>query len=79
MDFTRVEIPPENLKPLTPMLIARHVGFTAREKLELLTQLRSDVSVAALNGDMPAFAPSEVDAAIALIKQSVQRGMRLSH
>ena len=63
---------------LTPMQIAQHSLFTAKEKLELLHQLKSDASGANAEGDEFGFTPGEIDEAIAHVRQGVQDGVGAS-
>lgn len=58
------------------MQIAHNPLFTAREKIELLHQLKAGVTGEAANPDALAYEPSEIDAAIEEIKLDVQRGER---
>lgn len=60
---------------LTPMQIAQHSLFTAREKLDLLQQLRADAAGAAAEGREFGFAAGEIDEAIAYVHQGVQDGV----
>lgn len=60
----------------SPMQIAHNPLFTAREKIELLNELKAEVTGEAANPDALAYDPSEIDAAIEEIKLEVQRGER---
>jgi len=60
---------------VTPMGIAHNSLFTAREKIELLNQLKADVTGASQEGDELGFAPEEIDEAIAEVRQGVQNGV----
>ena len=60
---------------VTPMSIARNDLFTPKEKIELLTQLRADVTVAQQEGLSPAIALDEIDQAIAEVRQHVEDGV----
>lgn len=60
---------------LTPMQIARHSLFTAREKLDLLNRLKADASGAEAEGRAFGFASGEIDEAIAYVRQGVQDGV----
>lgn len=60
---------------VTPMGIAHNSLFTAREKIELLNQLKADVTGAGQEGDELGFAPEEIDDAIAEVRQGVQNGV----
>ena len=62
--------------PTSPMQIAHNPLFTAREKIELLNELKAEVTGEAANPDALAYDPSEIDAAIEEIKLEVQRGER---
>lgn len=59
---------------VTPMEIAHHTLFTAKEKIELLNQLKADATVAAREGRAIPDA-DEIDAAIAEVRQGVQDGV----
>lgn len=60
---------------LTPMQIAQHSLFTAREKLDLLNQLKADASGAAAEGREFGFTSGEIDEAIAHVHRGVQDGV----
>ncbi len=60
---------------LTPMGIAHNSLFTAREKIELLNQLKADATGASQEGKELGFAPEEIDEAIAEVRQDVQDGV----
>ncbi|SMQ58718.1 hypothetical protein SAMN06295905_0122 [Devosia lucknowensis] len=60
---------------LNPMQIAHHTLFTAREKLDLLNQLKAEATGAQAEGDPVAFEPEEIDAAIAEVRDGVERGV----
>ena len=60
---------------LNPMQIAHHTLFTAREKIELLNQLKAEATGAQTEGDPVAFEPEEIDLAIAEVREGVQRGV----
>ena len=60
---------------LTPMQIAHNTLFTAREKLDLLNQLKADVANGGEEGDDFGFTAEEVDEAIAEVHQGVQDGV----
>lgn len=57
---------------VTPMQIAHHSLFTAKEKIELLHQLKADSHVASREGHEIGFDPEEIDTAIAEVRQGVQ-------
>jgi hypothetical protein len=56
----------------SPMQIAHNPLFTAREKIDLLNQMKAEVTGEGSNPDNLAFEPSEIDAAIEEIKLNVQ-------
>ncbi len=60
---------------LNPMQIARHTLFTAREKLDLLNQLKAEATGAQVEGDPVAFEPDEIDEAIAHVRDGAMRGV----
>ena len=59
---------------VTPMSIAHNSLFTAKEKIELLNQLKADVTGATQEGRELGFDPEEIDAAIAEVRPGVQNG-----
>lgn len=60
---------------VTPMEIAHHTLFTAKEKIELLNQLKADATVASQEGRRIAVNSEEIDEAIAEVRQGVQDGV----
>lgn len=60
---------------LSPMQIANHPLFTAREKLGLLTELRTGLAAMAGNAAALSFTAGEVDAAIAAVRQRAASGL----
>lgn len=60
---------------ITPMGIAHNSLFTAKEKIELLNQLKADTTAAGEDGRELGFAPEEIDQAIAEVRQGVQDGV----
>jgi hypothetical protein len=58
-----------------PMQIAHHPLFTAREKLDLLHQLKAEVTGERANPDALGFEPEEIDRAIEAVKLGVQHGV----
>ncbi|WP_375449996.1 hypothetical protein [uncultured Devosia sp.] len=58
-----------------PMEIAHNTLFTAKEKLELLNQLKADATVAAQEGRPIPVDSEDIDAAIAEVRQGVQDGV----
>jgi hypothetical protein len=62
---------------LTPMGIAHHTLFTAREKLDLLQEIRAEVTSTG-DGDLyRGFSPEEIDHAIEEVRHVVQDGVGL--
>jgi hypothetical protein len=60
---------------LSPMQIAHNSLFTAKEKIELLTQLKANVTGAQQEGDEVGLDAEEIDAAIAEVRQGVESGV----
>ena len=60
---------------LTPMGIAHNSLFTAKEKIELLNQLKAEVTGASQEGTDLGFDAEEIDDAIAEVRQGVQSGV----
>lgn len=60
----------------SPMQIAHNPLFTAREKIEMLHELKAEVTGETANPDQLGYDPEEIDAAIAEIKLEVQEGTR---
>jgi len=60
---------------LNPMRIASNPLFTAREKIELLHQIKAEIGGEAANVDELGFTPEEVDAAIAHVRKGVEEGV----
>lgn len=60
---------------LNPMQIAHHTLFTAREKIDLLKQLKAEATGAQAEGDPVAFEPAEIDRAIAEVREGVESGV----
>lgn len=60
---------------LSPMQIAHNSLFTAKEKIELLTQLKANVTGARQEGDEVGLDAEEIDAAIAAVRQGVENGV----
>jgi hypothetical protein len=57
------------------MQIAHNSLFTAREKLELLTELKAQSATAGDRGGDIGFSMDEIDEAIAEVRQGVQNGV----
>ena len=60
----------------SPMQIAHNPLFTAREKIDMLYELKAEVTGETANPDHLGYDPDEIDAAIAQIKLEVQEGTR---
>ena len=60
---------------LTPMEIASHTLFTAREKIDLLNRLKAEATGASDKSDPAAFEPEEIDEALAHVHQGVADGV----
>jgi hypothetical protein len=60
---------------VTPMSIAHNSLFTAKEKIELLNQLKADVTGATQEGKELGLDPEEIDQAIAEVRRGVQSGV----
>lgn len=60
---------------LTPMEIATHTLFTAREKIALLNELKAEATGAQTEGDPVAFEPAEIDEALAHVHEGVANGV----
>ena len=60
---------------VSPMTIAHNTLFTAKEKIELLNQLKADATGAQREGDDIGFDAEEIDAAIAEVRQGVENGV----
>lgn len=60
---------------ITPMGIAHNSLFTAREKIELLSQLKADATAAGEEGREIGFHAEEIDQAIEEVRQGVQDGV----
>jgi hypothetical protein len=60
----------------SPMQIAHNPLFTAREKIDLLNQLKAEVTGEDANPDRLDYDPGEIDAAIEEIRLEVQDGQR---
>jgi hypothetical protein len=58
----------------TPMQIAHHTLFTAKEKLDLLNQIKAEVTGTVQNEDELGFSPADVDEAIAEVRLGAQHG-----
>jgi hypothetical protein len=59
---------------LTPMQIAHHPLFTAREKIDLLNTLKAETTGVVLDEDQLGFAPEDIDDAIEEVRIGVQNG-----
>lgn len=59
---------------LDPMRIAQHPLFTAREKIELLEELKDGVTRAIDGPGEEEFTPEDIEAAIREVRTAVERG-----
>jgi hypothetical protein len=59
---------------LTPMQIAHHPLFTAREKIDLLNTLKAEATGIVLDEDELGFSPEDIDDAIEEVRIGVQNG-----
>jgi hypothetical protein len=59
---------------ISPAAIARNDLFTAKEKIELLSQMKADLSVAQQEGLEPAFSLEAIDQAIAEVRRDIEDG-----
>lgn len=60
---------------LSPRQIAHNSLFTAKEKIELLNQLKANVTGAQQEGEDVGLDAGEIDAAIAEVRQGVENGV----
>ena len=60
---------------ITPLGIAQNDLFTAKEKLDLLHQLKADLTVARQEGLDPQIDPQDIDHAIAVVLKDVEAGV----
>ncbi|MDB5613438.1 MAG: hypothetical protein JWQ22_1091 [Devosia sp.] len=60
---------------ISPMGIAHNSLFTARETIDLLNQLKADVTAAGKEGRELGFDAEEIDSALAEVHQGVQDGV----
>ena len=60
---------------ITPMGIAHNSLFTAKEKIDLLNQLKADVTGAGQEGQELGFGAEEIDEAIGEVRRGVQDGV----
>lgn len=74
MAFDSTEARMGGKSAFTPMQIAHHTLFTAKEKLDLLHKIKAEVSGTMPNEDDLGFAPEEIDEAIAEVRLSAQNG-----
>jgi hypothetical protein len=59
---------------ISPSAIAHNNLFTAKEKIDLLTQMKADLSVAQQEGLEPAFSLEAIDQAIAEVRKDIEDG-----
>lgn len=57
-----------------PTDIAHNDLFTAKEKIELLSQLKADITVAQQEGREPGIALEEIEQALAEVRQDIEQG-----
>jgi hypothetical protein len=74
MAFDSTEARMGGRSSFTPMQIAHHTLFTAKEKLDLLNKIKAEVTGAVQNEDDLGFSPEEVDEAIAEVRLGAQNG-----
>jgi len=60
---------------LMPMQIAHNPSLTAREKLDLLTRLKAEVTGALENSEDLGLSPGEIDEAILEVKLDAENGI----
>ncbi len=60
---------------ITPMGIAHNSLFTAKEKIDLLNQLKADATGAGQEGQELGFDAEEIDQALAEVRRGVQEGV----
>ena len=65
---------PSGEHSLAPVQIANHPLFTAREKIALLRDLRSEVTRTPEGYHVPGCSPAEIDEAIEGVKLAAERG-----
>ena len=75
MAFDSLQDGPGGKDALMPMQIAHHALLTAREKLELLTRLKAEVTGALENSQDLGLSPGEIDQAIDEVKLDVENGI----
>ena len=68
------ESPGQAESGLDPMRIAQHPLFTAREKIELLEELKDGVTRSVDGPNEAGFSPEEIEAAIDEVRHAVERG-----
>ncbi|WP_170116468.1 hypothetical protein [Devosia submarina] len=59
---------------ISPSAIAHNDLFTAKEKIDLLSQMKADLSVAQQEGLEPAFSLEAIDQAIAEVRRDIEDG-----
>ena len=59
---------------ISPSAIAHNNLFTAKEKINLLSQMKADLSVAQQEGLEPAFSLEAIDQAIAEVRRDIEDG-----
>lgn len=74
MAFDSTEVRMGGKSNFTPMQIAHHTLFSAREKLDLLHKIKAEVTGAVQNEDALGFSPEEIDEAINEVRLGAQNG-----
>jgi hypothetical protein len=75
MAFESLEYRTDDHSAPMPLQIAHHPALTAREKLDLLTRLKVEVTGALENSEDLGLTPGEIDQAIGEVKLDVENGI----
>jgi hypothetical protein len=75
MAFESLEYRADDHSAPMPLQIAHNHSLTAREKLDLLTRLKAEVTGALENSEDLGLTPSEIDEAIDEVKLDVENGI----
>lgn len=75
MAFESLEYRADDHSAPMPVQIAHNPSLTAREKLDLLTRLRAEVTEALENSEDPGLTPDQIDEAIAEVKLDAESGL----
>jgi hypothetical protein len=75
MAFESLEYRADDHSAPMPVQIAHNPSLTAREKLDLLTRLKAEVTGALENSEDPGLSPGEIDQAIDEVKLDVENGI----